>query len=305
MRYGKLLLGSFVVLVSVWVIVAEQVSGVSSDAVVNARLATVRAPVAGRLDMPLRAFGEEFMKGDVIAELTNIHAGDGRLDDLRQEEALAAAELAYQVTLRNGSRSTLREQISGIRLASNEAAAALADDESTGVGIDGAEMRRAAERLAAIQTRIARQQAREAENALVRLEVPVDGVLWEVLAGDGEYVERGQEIGKLMACGSALVTLSVPSHVYSRLRVGHEAAFRLDGASRVYTGTITRMAGAGAETIYRNLAVAPSLKHLERFDIALLVPELRTDPELRCRVGQSGRVFFDSRPLDWLRTALR
>jgi hypothetical protein len=72
----------------------------------------------------------------------------------------------------------------------------------------------------------------------------------------------------------------------------------------LYDGTITRIAGAGAETIYRNLAVAPSIRHLERYDIALLVPELRENTELRCTVGQTGRVFFDTRPLDRMRSLL-
>jgi multidrug resistance efflux pump len=305
MRFGKLLLGSCVVLVSVWIIVGEQISGVSSDAVVNARLATVRAPMGGKLDMPLRAFGEEFAKGEKIAVLTNIHPDDVRLDDLRYEEALAAADLAFLTAIHNLTKGASLDGSAGVEVASNDSGSGLAGVASAAADLDGADLRRAEERLAAVQARIGREQARLGEDARVELTVPVDGVLWEVLAGDSEYVERGQDIAKFMTCGSALVTLSVPDHVYAQLRVGQAAKFRLDGTSTVYDGTITRMAGAGAETIYRNLVVAPSLRHLERYDIALLVPELRSDPELRCSVGQTGRVFFDSRPLDWLRTALR
>lgn len=62
-----------------------------------------------------------------------------------------------------------------------------------------------------------------------------------------------------------------------------------------------RLAGAGAATVYRNLAVAPSSKHLERYDVTLLVSGLKDDPELACAVGRTGRVFFERRPLDWLR----
>ncbi len=305
MRYGKLFLGSCAILVSVWIIVGEQISGVSSDAVVNARLGTVRAPMAGQLEMPLRAFGEEFAIGEEIAVLTNIQPDDVRLDDLRHEEVLAAAELVYLTAIRNQTKGASLDGSAGIDVASNDNGSGLASVASAAADFDNADLRRAAERLAAVQERIGRERVRLAEDAQVELTVPIDGVLWEVLAGDGEYVERGQEIAKFMACGSALVTLSVSDNVYARLRVGQAATFRLDGTSTVYVGTITRMAGAGAETIYRNLAVAPSNKHLERYDIALLVPELRSDPELHCSVGQTGRVFFESRPLDWLRTALR
>jgi len=222
MRYWRLLLGAILIIAALWVILGEQISGVSSDAVINARLSTVRTPIAGQLEMPLRAFGEEIKAQEPIASIKSWPVG------------------------------------------------------ATSPGTNGME-----------------------------LVAPVNGLLWEVLAGDNEFVERGQEIAKLMMCGSALVTLSVSDNVYARLQVGQSAQFRLHGKNTVYEGTITRMAGAGAETIYRNLAVAPSIKHLERYDVAILVPALREQPDLRCVVGQTGRVFFDVRPLDWLREAFR
>lgn len=301
MRVGKLLIGSCVVLASVWVIVGEQISGVSSDAVVNARLGTVRAPIAGTLEMPFRIFGEEFEKGDTIGDLVAVLPDTSRLEDLRYEASLAAAELHHAVAKRDAKSANAFDAVPGIDVASTDLTAGLESDLGAGSG----DVQLAEQRLAAAQVRVRHEQLRLAAESRVALSVPVDGMLWEVLAGDGEYVERGQEIAKFMACGSALVTLSVPAHVYARLRVGQVAQFRLDGAARIYEGTITRMAGAGAETIYRNLAVAPSIKHLERYDVALLVPELRTDAQLRCSVGQTGRVFFDSRPMDWFRTALR
>ena len=72
----------------------------------------------------------------------------------------------------------------------------------------------------------------------------------------------------------------------------------MTGTSRVFEGTIIRLAGAGAEDVYSNLAIAPSERHLQRYDVALSVPALATDPELRCLVGRTGRVFFDRSPLN-------
>lgn len=60
-----------------------------------------------------------------------------------------------------------------------------------------------------------RAQTRLAREAGTDLTVSIDGVLWEVLIDDGEYVERRQDIAKFMACGSALVTLSAPDNVYA------------------------------------------------------------------------------------------
>lgn len=222
MRYWRLLLGAILVITALWIILGEQISGISSDAVINARLSTLRTPISGQLEMPLRAFGEEFDAQETVATIKPWMDGE------------------------TAPRATSMDLVA-----------------------------------------------------------PVNGLLWEVLAGDGEFVERGQDIARFMVCGSALVTLSVSDNVYARLQVGQHAQFRLSGKSKVYDGTITRMAGAGAESIYSNLAVAPSIKHLERYDVAILVPALREQPALKCSVGQTGRVFFDVRPFDWLRQMMR
>jgi hypothetical protein len=98
-----------------------------------------------------------------------------------------------------------------------------------------------------------------------------------------------------------VVSLSVTEGVYNSLKIGDPAVFRLSGDGRNLPATVLRLAGSGAETIYQNLAVAPSQKHLERHDVTLLVPALRTEPSLYCIIGRSGRAFFDRRPLDAFR----
>ncbi|MBC7739123.1 MAG: hypothetical protein H7245_18365, partial [Candidatus Saccharibacteria bacterium] len=52
MRYFRLVLGSLIIVLAVWLIVGEQMAGASADAVVNARLSMLRAPIAGTIDMP-------------------------------------------------------------------------------------------------------------------------------------------------------------------------------------------------------------------------------------------------------------
>ena len=39
--------------------------------------------------------------------------------------------------------------------------------------------------------------------------------------------------------------------------------------------------------------------------LALLVPAMQSDPDLRCAVGRTGRAFFDTRPMDWMRNLWR
>ncbi|MEW9806547.1 HlyD family secretion protein [Mesorhizobium marinum] len=160
-----------------------------------------------------------------------------------------------------------------------------------------------AEKLRAgnLEKRIDEERLRKNRLDLAQLKANVDGSVWEILATDGETVQRGQDVLRLVDCASTIVTLSVAESTYNRLRPGDSAMFRFNGDGRSFQGTITRLAGAGAATIYRQLAVAPSGRHLERFDVALLVPALRQDPDLACGIGRSGRAFFEARPFDFLR----
>lgn len=169
--------------------------------------------------------------------------------------------------------------------------------------IDGlqSQLEEARSRETAIAGRLNRERLRV--NGLTGGEIasPVNGLFWEVLEADGVNIQRGDPILRLIDCDATIVTLSVTERIYNGLRIGQPADFRLEGSGEVYSATIARMAGSGAATIYENLAVAPSMKHLERFDVTLLVPGLTADPELGCAIGRTGRAFFDRRPLDWLR----
>lgn len=133
------------------------------------------------------------------------------------------------------------------------------------------------------------------------LQANVSGLVWDYLAVSGETVQRGQDLLRLVDCDSAIVTLSVTERVYNGIEPGSSASFRMNGSGRLLQGTVTRVAGSGAAAVYDNLAIAPSERHLGRFDVTLDVPALREDEELRCLVGRTGRVFLENRPLDWLR----
>tara|TARA_R110002020_G_scaffold20374_54_gene69732 strand:- start:18024 stop:19229 length:1206 start_codon:yes stop_codon:yes gene_type:complete len=159
-------------------------------------------------------------------------------------------------------------------------------------------------RMTAIAERINSEQRRVNRLSEAVVSANVSGRLWEILAADGERVQRGEDIARLVDCDATVVTLSVAESVYNRLHIGDPARFRLNGESSVYEGTVSRLAGSGAAGVYGNLAVAPSRQHLERYDVALLVPRLAADPGLRCAIGRTGRAFFDRRPLDGIRNFL-
>lgn len=383
MRYSRLLIGLALIFVALWVIVGEQMSGVSANAVVNAPLSTLRAPVAGQITLQDRPLGSAVRRQDELATVVDPLVDSIRVNDLVMEQSFATAEvtaltariaaLAPQIDSLSARRdafeagriaeiearlSHARERLQLLQegvgadasmtgLLNQDQATQANDPRSTDIAINLAQERvavlqielgaaetgvflgdgyndapyseqrrtelvterdrltvdlaQAEARLAAVSARLEQERLRLNLLSGAALQATANGQLWEVLAADGETVQRGQDVLRLADCDRAIVTLSVSENVYNRLKIGDGAAFRLSGDGRNFDGTIIRMAGSGAATVYKNLAVAPSQRHLERFDVALLVPALRNEADLRCSIGRTGRAFFEARPLDVLR----
>jgi multidrug resistance efflux pump len=158
-------------------------------------------------------------------------------------------------------------------------------------------LKQSAEQIAAERLRVNRLTSAD-------LNVQQPGIVWNFLASNGEHVNRGQDLVKFVDCSSVMVTASVSESLYARLKIAMPAQFRLNGDSRVFSATITRLGGSGASSLYGNLAIGPSQEHLTRFDVTLTVPELASDPELSCSVGRTGRVIFSGGPLAGMRQAL-
>ncbi|MBE9635271.1 HlyD family efflux transporter periplasmic adaptor subunit [Salipiger mangrovisoli] len=386
MKYTRLFIGVAAILLTLWVIIGEQMTAASANAVVNAPVVTLRSPVAGNLELQSHALGARLSRNELLATVSDPQADPVHLNDLQFEldavdaenmrilsgisarsserDALAArtaaftkarvaeleAELAEArvrvdlleqdttaaastaladaVTVEESRRpgepatralalSHARERVETLKIA----LAALKDGVFLGDGYNDApysEQRRiqldaeiaqlgfdrseASARRAALERRIARARQTQGLRARAELRAPAaDMLYWETLQADAVNVQRGDPLLRLIDCGHSIITLSVTERVFNTLRVGQDASFRFSGESKLYPATVGRLAGSGARTIYANLAVAPSEKHLERYDVTLLVPELNADPELTCSVGRTGRAFFDGRPLDLFR----
>ena len=381
MKVARLILGIVICLTAIWIIVGEQVSGASADAVVNAQLSTLRASIAGSVALQQRALGSSVVKDEELGSVTDPLVDTVRLNDLVMERDVAQSDMDKLVSMITATDSTIAkltqraktyrmERIADLelRLFSARARFSMLSDRaeqgllvsafSEGDGqqfdarvpelalnyaaekvavleiavraarsgvylgdgyndspnseqrvaelqttLDGlkSDVIAAAGRKLAIERRIKFEQLRSSRLQTVTLKATVNGILWDYLTSDAETVQRGQDVMRFVDCDSAVVTASVAENVYRRLSAGQSATFRMSGDSIILPATVTRLAGPGAKAIYGNLAVAPSKQHLERFDVTLLVPALRDKQDLRCAIGRTGRVFFDTRPLDWLR----
>jgi multidrug resistance efflux pump len=149
-------------------------------------------------------------------------------------------------------------------------------------------------RLARVQDHIAVERQRLNRMHEAFLTSPVEGRVWEVALGAGEYARKGQDILRLLDCSTMVVTASVGEKDYNSLRVGDPARFRLAGTRTSYDAVVLRLAGSGAATVYNNMAISPGPAHLQRYDVALSVPGLLNDPEANCAVGRTGRLSFST-----------
>ena len=393
MKSFKIIIGLLLICGALYVVLGEQLTGASANAFVNARLATIRAPIAGRLELVSRPLGAQVRLGDPLGSVEDPLVDNIRLADLEREQAeaqvdidrlrqtirafetaiealrtraaiyreerkrqleaqgqsaqstTAAAEARFkfaELTRQRSARLSRRgiataeafeqaqslAEVSGLELASaraqaTETAVALSASERGVFLGDGfndapyseqriseidvqrlelqAQLQGKQTALKILQDRLANERLRVNKLSAAALSANVNGALWDYLSASGEIIQRGQDVIRLIDCDSAIVTLSVSESLYNTLRVGAAAAFRFNRTSVVLQGTVIRLAGSGAANIYQNLAIAPSERHLERFDVALDVPALRDDPELRCLAGRTGRVFFETRSLGWLR----
>ena len=381
MKVGRLVLGAVICLAALWIIVGEQLSGASADAVVNAQLSTLRTSIAGSVSLLPRALGARIVKDEELGSVADALVDTVRLNDLLMDRDIEQSEMDQLVTMIAATEATIanlaqRGKTYGIervaelelRLRSARARFALMSDradegllvtafsEGDGQQLDArvpevalnyaaekvavleiavraaksgvylgdgyndspnseqrvAELKTTMDglkssaqavegRKAAIESRIRYEQTRTSRLQTAILKSNVNGILWEYLTANTETLQRGQDVMRFVDCDSAIVTASVAENVYQRLSAGQSATFRMSGDSVIHSATVTRLGGPGALTIYDNLAIAPSKQHLERFDVTLLVPDLRENQDLRCAIGRTGRVFFDTRPLDWLR----
>lgn len=265
---------------------ADAAASLTEAAEARRRLAELGLARAERLAGSGARTGEALEQAQSLSEVSALELRNARQQNTIAQIALSAAERGVFLGDGYNDQPYSQQRISELEVQRAELQASLAAQTSL---LDSLDARIAAERL-----RVNRLSSSS-------LQSNVNGLIWDYNARSGEIVQRGHDILRLVDCDSTIVTLSVSENVYNTLQLGTPATFRLNGGNRAFGGTVTRLAGSGTATVYENLAISPSERHLQRFDVALHVPALRENSELKCLIGRTGRVFFDARPLDWLR----
>ena len=92
-RLFKLAIGLVLVAGAAYVIVGERLAGTSADAVVNARISIVRAPIGGALEMSVRGLGARLSANAAVGAIVDPRPDEIRLILLLREEADLGAEI--------------------------------------------------------------------------------------------------------------------------------------------------------------------------------------------------------------------
>jgi multidrug resistance efflux pump len=144
--------------------------------------------------------------------------------------------------------------------------------------------------LAATEAELAKEATRQSELARADIRSTVNGRVWEMLTAPGEHVNIGQDLVKMIDCGSAMVTASVSETAYERLAIGQNATFTPRDGGPELKGTIVGLNGLAA--VNSNTAIQASALSREPFHVTLKFPDLTKTFD--CRVGRSGLVKFDT-----------
>ena len=144
--------------------------------------------------------------------------------------------------------------------------------------------------LAVLMTRIDAETRRNEELSSASIRSTVNGRVWEILTAPGEHVNAGQDLMRLLDCGSAMVTASVSEPTYQKLRIGQNATFQPRGGGKELHGRIVGLNGLAA--VSSNSAIQQSMLAREPYHVTLNFPGLTEGAE--CQIGRSGLVKFDT-----------
>ena len=81
-KSAKLMAGAVISGLGIYILIGEGFSIVSSDAVINARVAMVRSPIDGYLEMKPLAIGQRVHAREPLGSVTDERADDARVQEI-------------------------------------------------------------------------------------------------------------------------------------------------------------------------------------------------------------------------------
>jgi multidrug resistance efflux pump len=143
-----------------------------------------------------------------------------------------------------------------------------------------------------ITDQISEEEARVGLRSEAAVALPLKGRVWEMLVGPGEFVNKGQDLLRVLDCSNPIVSANVDERVYNRLEVGSPATFRPLEDGKTYYGTVINLTGAAGAPA--NFAIPPINLRKSPFYVTIAMDDMG---EAGCSIGRTGTVTFgDNRP---------
>jgi RND family efflux transporter MFP subunit len=206
--------------------------------VTSRRSSVVAAQVAARLEKLAIHTGQTVKAGELVARLDKTEI-ENRLEQARSNEKAALAEAGSFGAQASAAQKQLvaerhlqRLNVSS-RMAVSNAAAQVAQYGSQGA--------------AAMAKAAAAKTARElTEKDLSRTEIgaPIDGVVTNIKAHEGEVVQIGTPIARVFDPSDLLIRFAVPKEHRGEVRVGQRVELTVEGNARPVWATVTNISGA-------------------------------------------------------------
>jgi multidrug resistance efflux pump len=140
-----------------------------------------------------------------------------------------------------------------------------------------------------INDQISEEEARYRLRSEAMVALPSKGRVWEMLVGPGEFVNKGQDLLRVLDCSNPIVSANVDERVYNRLEVGSPAMFRPLQDGRTYHGTVVNLTGAAGAPA--NFAIAPINLRKSPFYVTIAMDDMGA---AGCSIGRTGTVAFGS-----------
>lgn len=122
------------------------------------------------------------------------------------------------------------------------------------------------------------------------LRSPVDGVVWKLIANDGEEVQKGDRVVQFVDCRSAFVIASIPQNRVPDIEIGGTVRFRLSGENADRYGKVSSVTGERNERTDAALAATPV--HERNPTATVFVTQLNASKAGTCMVGRTARVLL-------------
>ncbi|HEV7478951.1 MAG TPA: HlyD family efflux transporter periplasmic adaptor subunit, partial [Roseiarcus sp.] len=134
-----------------------------------------------------------------------------------------------------------------------------------------------------INDQIAEEEVRFKLRSEAAVVLPSIGRVWEMLVGPGEFVNKGQDLMRVLDCSHPIVSANVDERVYNRLEVGSPATFRPLQDGKTYHGTVINLTGAAGAPA--NFAIAPINLRKSPFYVTIAMDDMDA---AGCSIGRTG-----------------